>query len=641
MNPYLNRVMIQPPDQFFGRRKEVSRVLSRVGGQRPQSVSIVGERRIGKSSLLFHLTWPEVRKRYLAQDDGLLVVFFDLQQLHDLPPEEFLLLLCDRIAKTAGGVSLGTGGGYQEFQTILEQLAASGRRLVLLFDEFDAITSNPLFRKEFYSFLRSMANNHAVSYVTSSRVELQTLCHSTEIADSPFFNIFSNLHLRPFERAEALDLITIPSRQAGRPLEAYADQIIEMAGYLPFYLQIACSACFDCLEEDPDQPLSRSAVEARFLEEAAPHFEYLVDHLGEDQIRVLMAVGSGDQPRIEDMATARRLLRDGYLSETGKEQYAVASRLFAGYLRERSAVEKGRKSGPPGGSGSRILRAGDRLEQYEVLSKIDEGGMGYVYQARDSVLGRKVAMKIIRPELLNTETLRRRFLQEARLAARLSHPAITSVFELIEHEELVVLIMEWLEGKTLKQKIREEGRIHWKQLVRWVSQAAAGLEAAHRQGIIHRDIKSANLFITPAEQLKILDFGLAKNVAPISATALTHELSATGTVIGTIDYMSPEQACAERVDHRTDLFSLGVVCFEALTGALPFHRNSTAAVVDAILNQPAPDLALYEVEGAERVEPILNRLLEKNPARRYQSAAQLEKDLNELLRPRRFGWFRS
>ncbi len=633
--------MIQSPEQFFGRRKEVSRVLSRIGGQRPQSVSIVGERRIGKSSLLFHLTCPDVRKRYLPQDDDLLVVFFDLQQLHDLPPEQFLLLLSDRIRKTAEGLSPGTTtGGYAEFQAVLEQLAANGKRLVLLFDEFDAITSNPLFRKEFYSFLRSMANNQAVSYVTSSRVELQTLCHSTEIADSPFFNIFSNLYLRPFERLDALDLITLPSREVGRPLEAYADQVIEMAGNLPFYLQIACAACFDCLEERPAEPLKFAAVEARFLEEATPHFEYLIDHFAEDQIRVLTAVATGNQPRIEEMPTARRLVRDGYLAEGAKEQYALSSRLFAGHLLQRTAAEKGRGSGQSGGSGSRVLRAGDRLEQYEVLAKIDEGGMGYVYQARDTVLGRKVAMKIIRPELLSTETLRRRFLQEARLAAGLNHPAITSVFELIEHDEVVVMIMEWLAGKTLKQRIREEGRIHWKQVVRWASQAASGLEAAHRQGIIHRDVKSANLFLTPGDQLKILDFGLAKNVAPMTASAFTHELSSAGMVVGTIDYMSPEQACAERVDHRTDLFSLGVVCFEALTGALPFRRSSPAAAVDAILNQPAPDLALYEVEGAERVEPILNRMLEKNPARRYQSAAQLEKDLNELLKPRRFGWFR-
>jgi hypothetical protein len=168
VNPYLNRLMIRSPEQFFGRGKEVSRVLSRIGGQPPQSVSIVGERRIGKSSLLFHITWPEVRRRYLGQDDDLVMVFFDLQQLHDLPPEQFLLLLSDQVRKTTGQMSGAAAGGYQEFQALLEQLASAGKRLVLLFDEFDAITSNPRFGKEFYSFLRSMANNQAVSYVTSA-----------------------------------------------------------------------------------------------------------------------------------------------------------------------------------------------------------------------------------------------------------------------------------------------------------------------------------------------------------------------------------------------------------------------------------------------------------------------------------------
>jgi len=640
--------MIQEPEQFFGRSKDVGRVLARVSSPRPQSVSLVGERRIGKSSLLYHLTSADVRRRYVGQDDQLAVVFFDLQQLHDLPPDRFLLLLTERIRRAVveAGTSLstpGTSGGYAEFQAVLEQLNQAGQRLVLLFDEFDAITSNPLFTKEFYSFLRSMANNYAVSYVTSSRIELQSLCHSAEIADSPFFNIFSNVYLRPFEPAEALELICAPSKRAGHPLEDYADQLIDMAGYLPFYLQIACSACFDHVAENQGRISDVEAVEARFLEEAGPHFEYLFDHFGDDQLRVLIAIGNGNQPRVEDLGAARKLVRDGLLTVTGKDQkqeFRISSRLFAGHLLQEVRQRKGRKTGQSGGSVSRVLRAGDRLEQYEVIGKIDEGGMGYVYQARDTVLGRKVAMKIVKPELLGTETLRRRFLQEARLAAGLSHPAITAVYELTEYEDQVVLIMEWLEGKTLKQKIREEGRIPWRQMAGWASQAAAGLETAHRQAIVHRDIKSANLFITVGEQLKILDFGLAKNVSPVTVSGLTeHELSSAGMVVGTIDYMSPEQACAERVDHRTDLFSLGVVLFEGLTGALPFRRSSAAASIDAILNQPAPDLALYELERADRVEPILNRLLEKNPARRYQTAAQVEKDLNDLLKPRRFGWW--
>ncbi|HXK59028.1 MAG TPA: protein kinase [Acidobacteriota bacterium] len=643
MNPYLNRLMIQAPEQFFGRRKEVARILARVGAPRPQSVSLVGERRIGKSSLLFHLTWNEVRKRYLEDQDGLIVVFFDLQQLHNLPPDEFLLLLVGRIRQavreTGRAVAAGTAqGGFLEFQNLLEEMNRKEVRLVLLFDEFDAITSNPRFQKEFYAFLRSMANNYAVSYVTSSRMEIQSLCHSAEIADSPFFNIFSNLYLRPFEQSEALELISVPSEKAGRPLKEYAAEIISMAGLQPFFLQIACCACFEYLTEMHDTPFDRGAVEARFLEEAAPHFDYLIDHFTEEQLRVLRTIANGNQPYIEDLADTRRLVRDGHLTEHSKGQFMISSRLFAAHLRENAGKKNSVTTGQSV-SGRRFLKAGDRLEQYEILGKADEGGMGCVYQAHDIILGRKVAIKIIRPELLGTVSMRQRFFQEARLAAALNHPAITSVYEFLDLSGQVVLVMEWLEGRSLKQIIREEGRIHWKQLAHLISQAASGLEAAHSQGIIHRDVKSANLFVLPGEQIKILDFGLAKHITPLTVTEFTRELSSVGMVVGTIDYMSPEQACAERVDHRTDLFSLGVVFYEGLTGALPFRRGSAAASVDAILNHPPPDLALYEVEGAERVEPIINRLLEKSPARRYQSARQLEKDLQDLLKPRKFRWW--
>jgi eukaryotic-like serine/threonine-protein kinase len=631
--------MIQRPDEFYGRRKEVARVLSRVGSARPQSISLVGERRLGKSSFLFHLTWPEVRQRYLEENDRLVIVFFDLQQLRDLSPEDFFAFLLARIRAVEPDLPDTGKPGYVAFQAGLEWLSSRNKLLVLLFDEFDAITVNPLFTKEFYSFLRSMANNYPVSYVTSSRVELQILCHSTEIADSPFFNIFTNLYLKPFTRPEALELITAPSRLAGVCLEPFADEIIQIAGFLPFYLQIACSACFDCLAENVEPQLDLRLAEARFLEEASPHYDYLVSHLPEEHLAVLTAVAKGGQPGIEDHHVGRRLLRDGYLAEEDGGQVRIASRLLADHLLRfrvrpvRRQVERNREA--------RVeVRPGSRLEQYEVLSKIGEGGMGFVYQAQDTTLDRKVALKLIRPELLDSEDFRKRFLQEARLAAALSHPVITSVYELTEHEGQVVLVMEWLEGKTLKQLIQEEGRVVWRQLAQWIAETAGGLEAAHRQRIVHRDIKSANLFVTSEGKLKILDFGLAKLLLSAAPTLLQSQFSSPGTLVGSVEYMSPEQACGQPVDNRSDLFSLGIVFFEALTGALPFRRDTLQATLHAIVSDPAPDLGLYDVEGADKVEPILNRLLAKSPARRYQNAAHLEKDLRDLVKKRSFFWFR-
>ena len=222
MNPYLNRVMIQDPRSFFGRRRELSRIFSRIGGERPQSVSVVGERRIGKSSLLYQISLPDVQSAFLTEKSSVIVVFVDFQQLRTLTLQDFFALLSSQIRRMDPEIAGSGTEDYRAFQQVQERLAEKNKRLVLLFDEFDAITSNPVFDRDFYAFLRSVANNSAVAYVTSSKTELQRLCHSSVVADSPFFNIFSTLHLRPFEKEDALELIRVPSMEAGIPLEPYA-----------------------------------------------------------------------------------------------------------------------------------------------------------------------------------------------------------------------------------------------------------------------------------------------------------------------------------------------------------------------------------------------------------------------------------
>jgi serine/threonine-protein kinase len=257
---------------------------------------------------------------------------------------------------------------------------------------------------------------------------------------------------------------------------------------------------------------------------------------------------------------------------------------------------------------------------------VGEGGMGIVYKAEDTVLGRKVALKIIKPELLKVEIHRKRFLQEARSAAALNHPVISSIYELFEYGDQVVLVMEWLEGKTLQQLVVEKGALEWRQLIQWLIEACGGLEVAHLNTIVHRDIKSSNLMIISDNHLKILDFGLAKHWE--ESTQLTME----GSVLGTPGYMSPEQARGDALDHRSDLFSLGVVFFEGLTGKLPFQRESVTATLYAIVNEPVPDLGLYQIEAADRLEPVMRRLLEKSPEDRYRDAVELKKDLKQLLK---------
>jgi eukaryotic-like serine/threonine-protein kinase len=643
MNPYLNRVMIQDQQSFFGRRRELSRIFSRIGVERPQSVSLVGERRIGKSSLLYQVSLPEVQSRFLSDQSSIIVAFVDFQQLRTIALQDFFGILLSQIRRIDPEIAGSAPGGYRSFQQIQDRLAEKNKRLILLFDEFDAITSNPVFDRDFYAFLRSVANNSAVAYVTSSKTELQRLCHSSSIADSPFFNIFSTLHLRPFEREEALDLIASPSRAAGIPLEPYAEDILQLSGFFPFYIQIACSVYSDWLEENAGAQPVPQEIASRFLEEAGPHFEYFWGQCAPECRRFLRSVMQGDPPRQEDTDVCCTLMREGYVLQEGPH-YRIFSRVFTNRVREldNTARDVTAPTQTSGGGAGRELEPGGRINQYEVTRQVQEGGMGIVYQGQDLSLNRKVALKVIKPSQLQLMDARKRFLQEARLAAALRHPAITAIYELFEFENRVVLVMEWLDGKDLKTRILQEGPPKWRQLVQWMIEACSGLEAAHRQGIIHRDIKSSNLMITEENQLKILDFGLAKQRILDTSLTFDSDITAQGMVLGTLDYMSPEQACGQAADLRSDLFSLGMVIFEGLTGRLPFRRNNPASTLQAIINEPTPDLDLYRVEEAEPFNRILQKLLAKQPDQRYGSAAELAKALESLLKQKRslFFWRR-
>jgi len=398
---------------------------------------------------------------------------------------------------------------------------------------------------------------------------------------------------------------------------------------------------FDWLQENPGKHPEREEMEKQFLEEAAPHFEYFWEHSHPEYRRVLMTVREGAAPGIEELHICHKLVREGYLLEEG-DHFRLFSRVFLKYIHNVESLASQERGFDRSASGARRdLALSAKVNQYQVAFKAGEGGMGVVYQAQDDSLGRKVALKVIKPELLEMQMTRKRFLQEARAAAALNHPAITSIYELFEYKDQIVLVLEWLEGLTIKEKIIEAGRLERKQLLRWLIEACSGLSAAHQAGIIHRDIKSSNLMITSDNHLKILDFGLAKRWE-VEGIAEASALTVQGTLLGTLDYMSPEQACGKVVDERTDLFSMGVVLFEGLTGKPPFSRDSAPATLHAIVNEPPPDLGLYQIEEAERLNRVVSKLLKKNPARRYRSALHLEKDLRDLLRPRKgfFSWLR-
>ena len=279
------------------------------------------------------------------------------------------------------------------------------------------------------------------------------------------------------------------------------------------------------------------------------------------------------------------------------------------------------------------LTSGTKLGEYEVKSVLGSGGMGEVYRARDSRLGRDVAIKVL-PSFLSTDSERlRRFEQEARAAAALNHPNILAVFQMGTYEGAPYLVSELLEGETLREQIKR-GRLSVRKVIDYGVQIARGLAAAHEKGIIHRDLKPENLFVTKAGRVKILDFGMAKLTQPQSssqndAPTLTEGTEA-GVVMGTVGYMAPEQVRGQRADHRADIFAFGAILYEMLAGKSAFQKLTSPDTMSAILNEDPPGISQVVANISPAMQRVVHRCLEKNPEQRFQSASDLAFALDAL-----------
>ena len=261
--------------------------------------------------------------------------------------------------------------------------------------------------------------------------------------------------------------------------------------------------------------------------------------------------------------------------------------------------------------------------RYQILEKVSGGGMAFVYKARCNLLNRIVAIKILKPEFAEDEDFVRRFRMEAQAAASLSHPNIVGIYDVGQEDGLYYIVMEYVEGNTLKDLIRQEAPLPVTEVIEVGIQICEALDCAHKNMIVHRDIKSQNIMITADGRVKVTDFGIARATGGTTIT--------TGNVFGSVQYFSPEQARSDKVDERSDLYSVGIVLYEAFTGRLPFNGETPVSIALKQIQEKPEPISNILPGFPQQLETIVQKCLAKSPEDRYQSAEELKKDLRKAL----------
>ncbi len=269
------------------------------------------------------------------------------------------------------------------------------------------------------------------------------------------------------------------------------------------------------------------------------------------------------------------------------------------------------------------LEPGNMVGRYLILSRIGGGGMGVVYRAHDTELNRTVAIKVLPPHLCKNADYLKRFRTEAQAQARLNSPHIVTLYSMVEHPAGLMLVLEYVQGQTLESRLRGEGSLSAREAVKIFEQTLRGVEHIHHLGVVHRDLKPSNLFITQQGKIKLMDFGVARIMD-------SQDPSQIGTMVGTLLYISPEQINGKEIDFRSDIYTLGISLFEAVTGRLPFERRTDYELMHAHVQETPPRPKKLQRRLTPALERIILKAIEKDPSRRYQSAAEFRSALLDL-----------
>jgi tRNA A-37 threonylcarbamoyl transferase component Bud32/AAA+ ATPase superfamily predicted ATPase len=679
-----------PPSHFIGREREVQIVFDQITSHAPGGIAICGDRRIGKTSLLQYVSYPQVRQKQGLPQDKYHFVFLDAQSISEFTPSRFwrrLLTLLLRIGKenlpsamiedTLAREEIGPA----DFEIVLDEISRRGQVLVLLLDEFEWVIrtddDNESTTRDFLSALRALMNHtpKALVLVVATCRELYELCRPIKFIGSPFDNEFTFRRLRPFTRREIDQLLD--NALEGTGIEFIPDErdyLCSLAGTHPFLIQLAGSTLWEFRMQGLETASSSELIRTEFEELARYHLSQLWANCSREEqmlltVLALKRLGERQESKWIYNGTALErifnrhertlvdLLKRGLIALV-KKTIAVCPATFESWVLSeiRSADEEEsakretlmfhllpRYEAEQVTNIMRLIsdredaRLGHtdwkRIGRYEIIEELGRGAMSIVYKVRDPNIGRVVTLKVMRLDWeARSRRSKKRFRQEAMSAGQLTHPNIVAVYDADEYRGEPFIVMEYLEGPTLAKVLKTLAPLPLERVVDTALQIGDALDYAHQHGVIHRDVNPSNIILLENGQVKVTDFGLAKLTSASSSNA-----SQSGVFHGTLDYASPEQILGQEIDGRSDIFSLGVIIYEMLTGLRPFQGRNITSVIQCLLSEEPLPLTAFGPDLPSELKDTLSKAMAKDADHRYQTCAELGQDLRKMISGRGSG----